>query len=168
MAATGGLLVGALGIAVVLSHSPQMVSFVPVHATAQMAQVLDRNAVERALGGTPQLVKATMPAEPAQAAGHANPSKPGVQPAVMKRVRRPHAAPSPAPNLSAEAMPIPELDRRTVVVLTEWSAYQMPPRVVLAVATDRRTAPDGAPRARVIPARYAIVPTPNGWLIIQI
>jgi hypothetical protein len=67
------------------------------------------------------------------------------------------------PNLSAEAMPIPELDRRTVVVLTEWSAYQMPPRVVLAVATDRHTPPP-----RVIPARYAIVPTPNGWLIIHI
>jgi hypothetical protein len=65
-------------------------------------------------------------------------------------------------------MPIPELDRRSVVVLTEWSAYQMPRRVVLAVATDRNARPDGAPRARVIPARYAIVPTPNGWLIIHI
>jgi hypothetical protein len=163
MAATGGLLAGALGIAVLLSHSPQMVSFVPVHGAAQMAQVLDRHALERALGGTPELVKATMPAEPTPSAGVANPRKQPVQPAVLKRVRRHHAVPSIAPNLSAEAMPIPEVDRRTVVVLTEWSAYQMPPRVVLAVATDRRVPP-----ARVIPARYAIVPTPNGWLIIHI
>jgi hypothetical protein len=163
MAATGGLLAGALGIAVVLSHSPQVVSFVPAHGTAQLAQVLDRHAVERALGGTPQLVKATMPKEPAPAASRQDLGKRPVHPAVLKRVRRPHAAPSPEPNLSAEAMPIPELDRRTVVVLTEWSAYQMPPRVVLAVTTDRRTPP-----ARVIPARYAIVPTPNGWLIIHI
>jgi hypothetical protein len=163
MAATGGLLAGALGIAVVLSHSPQMVSFVPVHGAAQMAQVLDRHAVERALGGTPQLVKATMPKESSSAVSHQDPGKRPVQPAVLKRVRWPHAVPSPAPNLSAEAMPIPELDRRTVVVLTEWSAYQMPPRVVLAVATERRMPP-----ARVIPARYAIVPTPNGWLIIHI
>jgi hypothetical protein len=50
-----------------------------------------------------------------------------------------------------------------MVVLSEWGVYQMHPRVVLAISEYRRVAP-----AVVIPARYAIVPTPNGWLIIQI
>jgi hypothetical protein len=166
MAATGGLLAGALGIAVMLSHSPQLVSFVP--AQPQLAQILDPHDVERALGGTPQLLKAAMPAEPVLTAGHQNSRKQAVQPAVLKRVRRPHPTPEGVSGLTAEAAPLPELDRRTVVVLTEWTAYQMRPRVVLAVATDRHAAPGGAFPARAIPARYAIVPTPSGWLIIQI
>lgn len=165
MAATGGLLAGALGIAVVLSHSPQVVSFVPGQRAAQLGQILDRHAVERALGGTPHLVKATMPAEPAPTGGHHNPRKQPVQPAVLKRVRRPHRDPAGTPSLTSSAELMPQLERREVVVLTEWTAYEMPPRVVLAVGGDRRATPSPA---RVIPARYAIVPTPNGWLIIQI
>ncbi len=55
------------------------------------------------------------------------------------------------------------LDERTLVVLTEVTIYQSHPRVVLAVSSDRRSAP-----AVLIPATYAIVPTPSGWLIIQI
>jgi beta-lactamase regulating signal transducer with metallopeptidase domain len=167
MAATGGLLAGTLGIAVVLSHSPQVVSFVPGQQAPQLGQTLNPHDVGRALGGTPQLVKATMPAQSRPAIGHPNPRKQAVQPAVLKRVRHPQPAPSGAPNLTAEAA-FTELDRRTVVVLTEWTAYQMRSRVVLAVATDRRAPPDPSSRVRAIPARYAIVPTPNGWLIIQI
>jgi hypothetical protein len=164
MAATGGLLAGALGVAVVLSNSPQLVSFVPAIQSTQLTQSLNPHDVARALGGTPQLMKAAMPAESGPTASHPNPRKQPIQPAVLKRVKRPHPAPAAAPNLTAEAAPLPELDRRTLVVLTEWTAYQMRPRVVLAVTTDRHAA---AP-ARMIPARYAIVPTPNGWLIIQI
>jgi len=48
-------------------------------------------------------------------------------------------------------------------VLTEVRMFQAPPRVVLAVSPDRRRV-----QPVVIPARYAIVPTPGGWLIIQI
>ncbi len=166
IAATGGLLAGALGIAVVLSHSPQLVSFVP--AAPQLARTLDPHEVGRALGGTPQLVKAAMPAESLLSASHQDRRQKPIRPAVLKRVRRTHPAPSGAPALTAEAAPLPELDRRAVVVLTEWTAYQMPPRVVLAVATDRRAAAGGAAPVRAIPARFAIVHTPNGWLIIQI
>jgi BlaR1 peptidase M56 len=166
MAATGGLLAGALGMAVVLSNSPQLVSFVP--ASPQLAQTLDPHEVGRALGGTPQLVKASMPIESVPTTSHRNPRKQSVQPAVLKHVRRTHPASSGAPDLTAEAAPLPELDRRTMVVLTEWIAYQMPPRVVLAVATDRGATPGKAAPVRVIPARFAIVPTLNGWLIIQI
>jgi beta-lactamase regulating signal transducer with metallopeptidase domain len=167
MAATGGLLAGALGIAVVLSHSPQLVSFVPAQRAPQLAQTLDPHELGRALGGTPQLVKAAMPAESISPAGHLNSQRKPIEPAVLKRVRRPHPAPAGAVTLTAEAAP-PELERRTLVVLTEWTAYEMPPRVVLAVATDRGATSSGAAPARAIPARYAIVPTPNGWLIIRI
>lgn len=168
MAATAGLLAGALAIAVALSHSPQMVSFVPVLRVPQFGQSLDPHELGRALGGTPQLVKAAMAAETVPTASQQNPRKQLGKPAVFKRVRHPHPASSGTPALTAEVAPLPELDRRTVVVLTEWTAYQMRPRVVLAVATDRRAAPGWASPARAIPARYAIVPTPNGWLIIQI
>jgi hypothetical protein len=168
MAATGGLLAGALGIAVVLSHSPQLVSFVPAQRASQLARILDPHDVERALGGTTQLVKAAMPAKPVPTASHQNARTRAVQPAVLKRVRRSHPALAGVPALTAEAAPLPELDRRTVVVLTEWTADQMRPRIVLAVATDRHAAPRAAFAARAIPARYAIVPTPSGWLIIQI
>ena len=65
--------------------------------------------------------------------------------------------------LTPAPAPLPALDQRVMVVLSEWRVYQMRPRVVLAISADRRVAP-----AVVIPARYAIVPTPNGWLIIQI
>jgi BlaR1 peptidase M56 len=172
VAATGGLLAGAVGIAVVLSHSPQMVSFVPVHRTTQLAQTLrpnlDPHDVERALGGTPQLVKATMLAERAATASQQNARKQAIQPAVMKRVRRPHTYRAGPQNLTSSSALMPQLERREVVVLTEWTAYEMPPRVALAVSSDRRASPNGPTPARVIPARYAIVPTPNGWLIIQI
>ena len=168
MAATGGLLAGALGIAVVLSHSPQLVSFVPAQRAPQLAQILDPHDVERALGGTPQLVKAAMPAESPSPADRQESHRKPIQSAVLKRVRRPHPAPPGAANLTADAATLPELERRTLVVLTEWTAYQMPPRVVLAVATDRGATSSGAAPARAIPARYAIVPTPNGWLIIRI
>jgi len=168
MAATGGLLAGALGIAVVLSHSPQLVSFVPAQRTPQLAQILDPHDLERALGGTPQLVKAAMPAEPVPTAAQHEPRRKSVEPAVLKRVRHPHPAPSDTAPLTAEAASIPELDRRTVVVLTEWTSYQVRPRVLMAVAPDRRATSGRAAPARAIPARYAIVPTPNGWLIIRI
>jgi hypothetical protein len=168
MAATGGLLAGAVGIAVVLSHSPQLVSFVPELRAPQLAQSLDPHDVGRALGGTPQLVKAALPVESHSSGGRQNAPQNPIKPAVLKHVKRSHPAPSGAAALTAEAAPLPELDRRTLVVLTEWTAYQMPPRVVLAVATDRRASPNAAAPARAIPARYAIVPTPNGWLIIQI
>ena len=61
MAATGSLLAGALGCAVALSHSPQLVSFVPMRSAALQAPSLDPHEVARALGGTPQLMKAAMP-----------------------------------------------------------------------------------------------------------
>ena len=164
--ATGSVLAGALGCALALSHSPQLVSFVPSQSFPAQTQLIDRNELARALGGTPQLVKATMPAT--QPAGHQAPHHKSVQesvqaqPAVLKSAK--HRLPAGTRIASANpAPPLPVLDRRTLVVLTEMMTFQAQPRVVLAVSPDRRAAP-----VMAIPATYAIVPTPNGWLIIRI
>jgi Zn-dependent protease with chaperone function len=159
MAATGGVLAGALGCALALSHSPQLVSFVPAHQSGLQAQSLDPHVVVQALGGSPHLVKAAMPAQPNRPAA----KQKAIRPAVVK-----HAKPrSPALNriakLDEPPAPLPDLDQHTVIVLTDWTAYQARRRVVLAVSVDQRPV-----RPVLIPARYAIVPTPMGWLIIQI
>ena len=156
MAATGGMLAGALGCALALSHSPQLVSFVPSHPTELQTQALDPHAVARALGGTPQLIKAALPDRPAA-------KQKVVHPAVVKQAKPHRPAPNRMASLEVPAVPLPDLDQHTLVVLTEWKVYQAPPRVVLAVSTDQPPA-----RPVMIPARYAIVPTPMGWLIIQI
>lgn len=163
MAATGSVLAGALGCAIVLSHSPQLVGFLPEHGLVPQAQSLDPHEVARALGGTPQLMKATMQARSRESIRLSTP-RPARQ-AVLKTVRKPRAAASQIAKVdpTPASAQLPNLDQRAVIVLTEVTEFQAPPRVVLAVSPDRRTA-----EPVVIPARYAILPTPNGWLIIQI
>jgi BlaR1 peptidase M56 len=165
MAAMSGVLAGALGCAIVLSHSPQLVSFLPAPQRELAASSLDPHEVARELGGTPQLMKATIPAGQAQAAGQQVLSHPPVHRAVMKPIQRPHPAASQVAgvNRPAAPAPLPALDQRAVIVLTEVTTFQAPPRVVLAVSPDQRRA-----QPVVMPATYAILPTPNGWLIIQI
>lgn len=172
MAATGSVLAGALGCAIALSHSPQLVSFLPEHVSVPQAQSLDPHEVARALGGTAQLMKATMPALPQDSVrtslrrvGQQKDTQHTARPAVLKTVRKAHGAASQMAAMDRAPAParLPNLDQRAVIVLTEVTEFQAPPRVVLAVSPDRRTA-----RPVVIPARYAILPTPNGWLIIQI
>ena len=163
MVATGGMLAGALGCALALSHSPQFVSFVPMHQPILAAQSLDPHELARALGGTPQLMKASLPAPNSVAAGRQKPVQPSMRRAVLKTAQRRRPTASQTASVNPAPLPLPMLDQRTLVVLTEVTLYQAPPRVVLAVSRDRRSAP-----AVAIPATYAIVPTPNGWLIIQI
>ncbi|HEY1986136.1 MAG TPA: M56 family metallopeptidase [Terracidiphilus sp.] len=157
VAATGGLLAGALACALVLARSPQLISFEPSQSSAQQAKTitpLDLHEIGNALGGTPQLVKANLPT-PSSAA-----HKKLLRPAVHKHAK-PHC---PAPSLIAGATPVPaplpQLDQRELVVLTQWTTYEMRPRVVLGVSHPMP--------AVVVPATYAVVPTPNGWIIIQI
>ncbi len=159
MAATGGVLAGALGCALALSHSPQLVSFVPAHPSGLQAQSLDPHEVAQALGGTPQLTKAAMPARHDSSAA----KQKAVRPAVVKQAKPHRPALNRIAKLDAPPGPLPDLDQHTLVVLTEWTMYQVRPRVVPAVSTDQRPV-----RPVMVPARYAIVPTPMGWLIIQI
>ena len=166
MAATGSLLAGALGCAVALSHSPQLVSFVPVRSAEFVARSLDPHEVARALGGAPQLTKASMPARvnvSAQQGGHRTGVQQPAHRAVQKAIHRNRPAASQIATVDPEPALLPNLDQRAVIVLTEVTTFQPPPRVVLAVSPDRQTA-----RPAVIRTTYAIVPTLNGWLIIQI
>lgn len=174
MAATGSVLAGALGCAIALSHSPQLVGFLPEHVPMPQAQSLNPHEVARALGGTAQLMKATMAASPGQGlpASHSRSQKraPSTssgqvlgRAAVLRTVRKAHPGASQIAKMDSAPAPLPNLDQRGVIVLTEVTTFEAPPRVVLAVSPDRRTA-----RPVVIPARYAILPTPTGWLIIQI
>ncbi len=171
-ATTGGLVSGALGCALILASSPQLVSFGPAQGLAHPTVNLDRRALGRALGATPQLVKAVVPNNPPT-----SPDRPAAstRKAVVKRnLRRPGQGPGNItaslvllPRLNQVRVSDPELDpeleqQRASIVLTEFRAVQSLPRVVLAVSNDRRVAPV------VIPVRYAVVPTPNGWLIIRI
>ncbi len=180
MAATGGVLAGALGCAIALSHSPQLVSFLPVQHRALMASSLDPHEVARALGGTPQMVKAVMAARPGQSnraaasqAGRAlntvahprSQNRDLGRPAVLRPApsRRTAASQVATANRPAAPAPLPVLDERAVIVLTEVTTLQAPPRVVLAVSPGRQSE-----RPAAVRATYAIVPTPGGWLIIQI
>jgi Zn-dependent protease with chaperone function len=163
IAATGSVLAGALGCAVALSHSPQFVSFLPAHPPVLQAQSLDPHEVARSLGGTPQLMKATMPARTVEPSGHQQSLSQPMRRAVLKAVHRSRPAGSRMATLNPVPAPLPILERHELIVLTEITTFSAPPRAVLAVSRDRRTAP-----ARAVPATFAIVPVPNGWLIIQI
>jgi hypothetical protein len=126
--------------------------------------------VARALGGTPQLMKAAMPAQlnvSAKPAEHrANAHQP-LRRAVQKAVHRKPPAASQIASADLPPVLFPLLDERAVIVLTEVTTFQAPPRVVLAVSPNGQAVRQAA-RPPVIRATYAIVPTPNGWLIIQI
>lgn len=156
MVATGSVLAGALGCAVALSHSPQLVSFQPAHQAVLQASSLDPHEVARQLGGTPELTRAAMPQR--QPAGRQH-----TQHAVLKAVQHRRPAGTRIATVTPPPPPLPALNQRELIVLTEVTTFQASPRVVMAVSRDRRAVP-----AVVIPATYAIVPVPNGWLIIQI
>lgn len=169
--ATTGVLAGALGCAVALAHSPQLVSFVPVHPAVLVAAPLDPHVVARELGGTPQLVKATIPmaSDPVKPAGRKKCVSQPMHRAVLKTAQHSRPAGSQIAALDHGMKPAPDvpvmptLEERQMIVLTEMTMFRASPRVVLAVSRDGRTV-----RSVAIPATYAIVPVPNGWLIIQI
>jgi hypothetical protein len=154
---TGGVLSGALGCALVLAHSPQLVSFAPAVAPFQ-ASVLnasDADELRRELGGTPQLVKARVPARQAAAT---------VQRAVLNHPTR---RKPPVSSVARMAPPEPQV-RQAMFVVAEWTVIAPAPRVVTSAVRDgqvedRRPAP-----VMVVPAIYATVATPDGWIVVQI
>jgi hypothetical protein len=169
-AVTGTLLSGALGCALVLAHSPQLISFVPTAAGSHqmnLSAALDTQAVGRSLGGTPQLVKAVMPNTSTISTHRPELGRKAV---LHRRTHRPALGltaslqPIPAPNADLG----PKLDQQTMIVLTEFRTVEMQPRVALAGSPERRISPASQPGAIILPVRYAVVPLPNGWLIIQI
>jgi hypothetical protein len=89
---------------------------------------------------SPRLVKAVMPGRPAQIAVRAKPLR---RPAPVRNLPQPFAQDPYTPH------------QGQWILLTEWSDGEAPPRLVLAVAESNRPS-------------YAALPTPMGWLIVQL
>lgn len=176
LAAMGSVTAGALACTLVLARAPQVVRFAPVMHAAGAAQIagaaqmstadvnLQQDAQElgRELGGKAQLVKAVMPAT--------TPRSERVHRAVAHR--HTHWT-RPAARLADLETPPPAQPGAMLVVTTAWtdtnsrtqmivtfSHMQQQPRVIELRAEQKR------PLAAA--AAYAIVPTPEGWLVIQI
>jgi len=160
LAATGGLVAGAVACALTLARAPQVVQFAPPPLTqAQIAASLDIGQVSRALGGTPEMVKAVVPAKLDR---QANPA--AARPAVVHR--RFHRA-APASSLADLRTPPPP-QAATLVVMTEWTDVATTPRLVVAYAGNPTLKPGLRQAPPVIRATFAVVRTPMGWLVIQI
>jgi hypothetical protein len=148
-----GLTVGALACTLALSHTPEIVRFSPLARTAQAQNVsagLDVHEVARALGGTPQLARAVVPDD----------NKPQIvhKPAQCHRQPRPE----PTPVLADLTAPPPPEVTRDLVVMTEWND-EMTARFVVAMSNTQH-----APAAAMVRCAYAVVRTPEGWLVIKI
>jgi hypothetical protein len=145
--ASSALVVGALACAVVLSRSPQLVSFAPMPQFTQLPHSLssapDAEMNLRVMGGVPQLVKAVMPQRPANATYKIRQVRAN---ALKRNVVRHEVVP-------AQQQPAPT--QLAWVVLTEWRSTEAPPQIVIAVQRDTRPS-------------YAAVQFANGWLIVQI
>jgi beta-lactamase regulating signal transducer with metallopeptidase domain len=155
LAAMSGLTAGALACTLALAHAPQVVSFAPtIHAPqAQIASTaLDAQELGRELGGKPQFVKAVMP-YPKQTTQ--------VKPAVAHRSV--HKTPPPS-RLADLRTPPPPAASRTLLVMTDWDDdMAVPPQVVFAVMRARQLQ-----HPVLVRTAFAVVRTPDGWLVIQI
>ena len=158
LALTTCLMAGILAGGIALACSPQLVSFVPREQTATQAHFspavnlpgLNRSAINHEQSGmqaSAQMVKAVMPdsshqlGPTAKLAGSA--LKPVRRNAVMRSARK-----NPAPAQQAW------------IVMTEWSETEDSPQLILTVARTIRNTGNGR--------SYAAVPTPNGWLLVEI
>jgi beta-lactamase regulating signal transducer with metallopeptidase domain len=159
LAVCSALIAGALGCTLTLARAPQLVSFVPTAQQAQAQTVqglpaLDRVALSQALGGTPRMVRAIMPAQPRQ---HAVSVK-----LNCKRHRLPQLQPERLASLRMPMQSNSVQSARTVMVMTEWTEVRAASQVTYTTSKDRYPR-----RPNAVPALY-LVRTPEGWLIIQI
>ncbi len=156
-ALTACLMAGVLAGGAVLARSPRLVSFVPAaQATAQARLLPDsdsRPMNPRQSAVSAQRVKAMM--TPA-ALPSTSKAKPVRRNAVMRSARRPTIE-----------------QQQTWLVMTEWSDGEAAPQLVFAVERRIRVSPSQAPgqkpdQFQQNQPRYAALPLPNGWLIVQI
>jgi len=146
---TASLILGVLGGVIALARTSQLISFAPSAKPALQARE------SRGAQAQIHLVKAVMPERPLQSAYKARPVRSNT--AIAKRGQRRLFAENPQQlvNSPREFVDSP----KAVVVLTEWTDTDAPPRVVFAVFPVRQADHD---------SRFAAVATPNGWLIVQI
>jgi hypothetical protein len=151
MVLTGSLMAGVLAGGVALARIPQLVSFVPHEDGAARAGVspvvnlpgLNRTAMNQAQSGmqaSAQLVKAVMPDQAVQSGLKAKPVRKN---AVMRSARK-NVVPA----------------QQAWIVMTEWSETEVAPQLILTVERSGRSTGNGR--------SYAAVPTPNGWIFVEI
>jgi hypothetical protein len=143
-AAMAGVVVAAMGCAMVLARSPELVSFAPGVSQRLDAQVV-REPDLPARAGRMVLAKAVMPAGAVDG--------PKAVRNLVKR-RRPRAAESVMAQTEI-ARPQMAPEPRQLMVLTEFRDVEGAPRVVIAV--DKKTR-----------SQYAVVQTAGGWVLFQI
>lgn len=174
LAATGGLVAGALGCALVLAHAPEMVSFAPAPLTrAQIAASLDVRQVSEALGGQAHMVKAEMPRARSGAMAMAGATATATEQQGQQRAARPALVRQtarrgvPATRLASLRTTAPP--QGTLLLMTQWTDLDMQPQVMVAFATVPEVKAGGAKKGTAaVHATYAVVRTPTGWLVIQI
>lgn len=167
---TAALVLGMLGGAATLAREPQLVSFAPMPqmqndaalvSDARMVPAAFHTPAVSALGSAqapkmaPHMVDAVYHVP---AAGHEPvPAKKQQPRHKISHVAAPSAAirnlPQHQPGLVAQRATAPQ--PRALVILTSWSDASQPSRVRVVVSGDNRFA-------------YAALPTPNGWLIVQL
>ncbi|MDR3773131.1 MAG: M56 family metallopeptidase [Terracidiphilus sp.] len=156
-ALTACLMAGVLAGGAVLARSPRLVSFVPgAPATAQARVLPDSDFRPMNLlqtGVSAQRVKAVM--TPA-ALPSTSAAKPVRKNAAMRRAARPAIE-----------------QQQTWLVMTEWSDGEAAPQLVFTVERGIRVSPNQAhwqepDRFQQNQPRYAALPLPNGWLIVEI
>jgi beta-lactamase regulating signal transducer with metallopeptidase domain len=136
---TGSLILGVMAGSILLARSPQVVSFTPRAFSAAQARSLpalnprEMNAQEP--GASPMLVKAVMPRRSLQTPRIASHQRAAAQKRGARRLLTP--------------------GQPAWILLTEWDDAGTPPRLVIAVAQDRRSS-------------YAAVAIADGWLIVRI
>jgi beta-lactamase regulating signal transducer with metallopeptidase domain len=161
---TSSLILAVVACALGLARSPQLVSFGPSRPPAQsaaQAQLLPadlREATPAQFGAHAQLVKAVMPERPLQsmsksASKQASTAKPVQRNAVLRSAKRQNA-----------------VGQQAWIVMTEWSDMDMPPQLVFTVAQPSGTShkQTSVNRNGENRPRYAAIPLPNGWLIVEI
>lgn len=155
------LTAGALACTLALAHAPQVVRFaspVRIQQAQSASPALDAQELGRELGGRPQFVKALMP-DPKLTGDSKLTGQ--VKHAVARRPL--HRTPPPS-RLANLRTPPPPAGTRTLLVMTSWDDdMAIPPQVVIAVARARQAQPPVLVRTA-----FAVVRTPDGWLVIQI
>ena len=195
LAAMGSVTAGALACTLALAHAPQVVRFAaPVHTAGQTQAMapLDAQELGRELGGKPQMVKALMDApahrpQPGRRTGTRSTS--GRDAMVRRPVRR-----TPPPARLADLRTPPAPTPGTMLVMTAaWTDTSSRTQVIVTFAQAERQTRGSESRPNqvradqvranqvranqiradqafpaYVPAGFAIVPTPAGWLVIQI
>jgi beta-lactamase regulating signal transducer with metallopeptidase domain len=163
LAAMGGLTAGALACTLILSEAPQIVRFAPLTRTAQAQNVstaLDAHELARSLGRTPQYVKAVVPNENKPK----TPRNAVVRNAVISR--RAHKA-EPALRLADLRVAPPAVEEALLVMTafddSGFGELAVARRLVMAMQNEHHMR-----RPVIVRCAYAIVRTPEGWLVIQI